>query len=143
MLFSTATSYALRALAFMGEDGRLELSRHLSERLHLPGPYLAKILQNLAQAGILASVRGPKGGFRMARPPKDITVGEVLLALEGPHALEGCIMGFPDCGCDHPCPLHGAWSEVKSHLQASLTQATIQDLRTHLPGTPSRVACLR
>ena len=84
MLFSTATGYALRALAALPEDGTYCLAKDLSSRLGLPGPYLAKILQGLVQADILASVRGPKGGFRLTRPAHRITVGEV----ESAHTAE-------------------------------------------------------
>ena len=129
MLFSTATGYALRALAALPEDGTFCLAKDLSSQLGLPGPYLAKILQGLVQAGILESVRGPKGGFRLTRPSHRITVGEVVAALEGPDAMEGCIMGFPTCGGDHPCPLHDAWGAVKAQVTTSMTEATIRDLQ--------------
>jgi Rrf2 family protein len=129
MLFSSATGYALRALAALPEDGSFSLAKNLASRLELPGPYLAKILQGLAQAGILESVRGPKGGFRLARPSPRITVGEVVAAMEGPDAMEGCIMGFPTCGGEHPCPLHDAWAAVKTQVTSSMTEATIRDLQ--------------
>ena len=129
MLYTTATGYALRALAALPEDGTFSLAKNLSSSLELPGPYLAKILQGLVQGGILQSVRGPKGGFRLTRPSHRITVGEVLAALEGPDAMEGCIMGFPACGDDHPCPLHDAWGAVKTQMTTSMTEATIRDLQ--------------
>ena len=131
MLFSTATGYALRALAALPEDGFQDvgLDEDLSSKLELPGPYLAKILQGLVKADILESVRGPKGGFRFTRPSHHITVGEVVAALEGPDAMEGCIMGFPTCGGDHPCPLHDAWAAVKTQVSSSMTEATIRDLQ--------------
>ena len=78
MLFSTATAYALQALAALPEDGSYTLAKDLSQELALPGPYLAKILQSLAQSSILESLRGPKGGFRLARPAHRITVGDVV-----------------------------------------------------------------
>ncbi len=129
MLFSTATGYALRALAALPEDGTYSLAKDLASRLALPGPYLAKILQGLVAAGILESVRGPKGGFRLTRPSHRVTVGEVVTALEGPEALAGCIMGFPACSSDHPCPLHEAWTAVKDQVTSSMTEATIRDLQ--------------
>ena len=129
MFFSTATGYALRALAALPEDGTFSLAKNLAARLGLPGPYLAKILQGLVQAKLLESVRGPKGGFRLTRPSHRITVGEVVAAMEGPDALAGCIMGFPSCGDDHPCPLHDAWSAVKTQVSTSMTEATIRDLQ--------------
>lgn len=129
MLFSTTTGYALQALAALPEDGSFYLARTMARHLGLPGPYLAKILQSLVQAGILESIRGPRGGFRMARPASQVTVGDVVDALEGCSALQGCVMGFPNCGPDHPCPMHEAWSQVKAQMVSSMTQATIQDLQ--------------
>jgi len=129
MLFSTATGYALQTLAVLPGDGRYSLARCLAQELKLPAPYLAKILQNLVQAGILESVRGPRGGFRLARSAQSVTVGDVVAALEGPGRLEGCVMGFSHCGSEHPCPLHAAWSRVKAQMGLSMTQVTIQDLQ--------------
>ena len=130
MLFSTATGYALRALAALPEDGTYSLAKDLASHLELPGPYLSKILQSLAQEGILHSVRGPRGGFRLARPAHHITVGEVVVALEGVETLSGCVMGFSHCD-DHdtPCPLHKAWHDVKAHMDTSMTHVTIRDLQ--------------
>ncbi|WP_291272630.1 Rrf2 family transcriptional regulator [Geothrix sp.] len=129
MLFTTATGYALRALAALPEDGSYCLAKDLASSLELPGPYLAKILQGLVQADILESVRGPKGGFRLVRPAHRITVGEVVVALEGPNSMDGCVMGFPTCSGDHPCPLHDAWGAVKAQVASSMTEATIRDLQ--------------
>ena len=130
MLFSTATGYALRALAAMPEDGTYSLAKDLASHLELPGPYLAKILQSLAQEGILHSVRGPRGGFRLARPAHRVTVGEVVTALEGIETMSGCVMGFAHCdNHDNPCPLHKAWNDVKAHMDASMTHVTIRDLQ--------------
>ena len=130
MLFSTATGYALRALAAMPENGNYCLAKDLASQLGLPGPYLAKILQSLAQDGMLHSVRGPRGGFRLARPAHHITVGEVVGVLDGMESMAGCVMGFINCqGADKPCPLHGAWLEVKSHLEQTMNTVTIRDLQ--------------
>jgi Rrf2 family protein len=130
VLFSTATGYALRTLAVMPEDGSYSLSKNLASSLDLPGPYLAKILQSLAQTGMLHSVRGPRGGFRLARPAHHITVGEVVEALEGTEVMAGCVMGFHHCnGQENPCPLHASWTAVKAHMEDSMTQVTIRDLQ--------------
>lgn len=146
MLFSTATGYALRALAALPEDGSYSLAKDLASNLGLPGPYLAKILQTLAQEGMLNSVRGPRGGFRLSRPAHRITVGEVVSVLDGLDSMAGCVMGFVNCdGRDKPCPLHDAWCEVKAHLDATMSMVTIRDLQLldlrNQSGTP-RSRCL-
>ncbi|MBL0311556.1 MAG: Rrf2 family transcriptional regulator [Holophagaceae bacterium] len=138
MIFTAASGYALQSLAHMPEDGSFMMAKDLSAQLKLPAPYLAKILQRLARSGILESVRGPKGGFRLSRPSHHITVGEVLIAMEGPGTLDACIMGFPSCDGDNPCPMHEAWSAVKALVESSMTSNTLRDLqltkmrRTHL-----------
>jgi len=129
MLFSRATGYALRALAILPEDGSYRLAQVLAQELDIPGPFLAKILQTLAQKGILESVRGPRGGFRLARPAEEIAVGQVVEALEGPDAVYSCAMGFPSCGPENPCPLHSAWSEVRAQLDVCLTDVSIKALQ--------------
>jgi Rrf2 family transcriptional regulator, iron-sulfur cluster assembly transcription factor len=128
MLFAAATGYALQALAHLPEGGGYVLAGDLAEALDLPGPFLSKILQNLAKVGILESVRGPKGGFRLARPAKEICVGEVVDAVEGPGSLEKCVMGFPMCDAQKPCPMHDAWNSVKTQVEASLTSTSLKEL---------------
>ncbi len=143
MLFTVASGYALQALAHMPEDGSFMMAKDLSGQLSLPPPYLAKILQRLARAEILESVRGPKGGFRLARPSHHITVGEVLIAVEGEGVMSACIMGFPACDCDNPCPMHEAWSAVKAQVESTMTSNTLRDLQitkmrqTHLQSPQS------
>ncbi len=74
MTYSTGTGYALRSLAAMPEDGRYALSKDLARTLGLPGPYLGKVLKALAREGLLGSLRGPHGGYRLARAAQFITV---------------------------------------------------------------------
>jgi Rrf2 family protein len=132
MLYSAGTGYALRALAAMPEDGPYLLAKDLALKLGLPGPYLAKVLKLLAHEGLLTSVRGPHGGFRLNRPAVSITVEEVVAvmnAIEGPTA---CVMGFANCIAkdhDHPCPLHTAWCTARADLDQTLARVTIRDLQ--------------
>jgi Rrf2 family protein len=81
------------------------------------------------QAGILESVRGPKGGFRLAKPAQTVTVGDVVASLDGSNVLQRCVMGFAECGAENPCPLHPAWSQAKSLMHDSMTQITLQELQ--------------
>jgi Rrf2 family iron-sulfur cluster assembly transcriptional regulator len=129
MLYSVATGYALQALAALPEDGSFYLAKDLASFLGLPPPFLAKVLQNLARHGLLESVRGPKGGFRLAKPAHRITVEEVVHALEGRNALERCVMGFAACDPDHPCPLHEAWLSLRSQVELTLSKVTVRDLQ--------------
>jgi Rrf2 family protein len=134
MLFSTFTGYGLQILAALpGDSGSLRIEE-LSEALALPGSELTEVLHTLVRAGFLEAPRGPGDGFRLARPACCITVGEVLETLEGPDALDGCLLGLPTCGPENPCPLHVLWSEVKAQMDVSLSQATIGELQRLSPG---------
>jgi len=129
MLYSMATRYALRALATLPEGPGYHLARELTDYLGLPGPYLSKILQQLAQDGMLESVRGPRGGYRLARPARRITIRQVVHALDGGAAPMGCPLGFTDCeGAAAPCPFHGLWCDLQAGLDRTL-DLTIGDLQ--------------
>jgi len=129
MLYSMATGYALRALSALPEDGTYLLAKELAGRVELPGPYLAKVLQTLAHGGILESMRGPHGGFRLARPAASITVGEVVAILNTMDTTTVCVMGFTDClSKGRPCPLHAAWCDAKATLDHTMAEVTISDL---------------
>ncbi len=129
MLYSIATSYALRALSALPEGQGYHLARELTDHLGLPGPYLSKILQVLAQEGVLESVRGPRGGYRLARPARRITIRQVVQALDGGAAPLGCPLGFVDCdGGGAPCPFHELWCDLKVGLERTL-DLTIGDLQ--------------
>jgi Rrf2 family protein len=133
MLFSVATGYALRALAALPEDGSFSLTKELSENLDLPKPYLSKILGALAHEGLLESVRGRGGGFRLAFPADRIAVGDVVRVLEGSERGT-CAMGAASCdGNCGPCPFHETWMAVKAQLDWLLATVTISDLRAWEP----------
>ena len=130
MIYSVATSYALRALAALPDDGGFFLSKDLADYLGLPGPFLSKILQSLAQAGLLQSVRGPRGGYRLGRPAHRISVRQVVKAMDGGSGCAICPLGFVNCGSGHaPCPFHGVWCELNERLDQTLDTITVADLQ--------------
>jgi Rrf2 family protein len=130
MIFSTTTGYALRVLTSLPEDGSYHFAKDLAGQLALPGPYLAKILKLLARNGILHSIRGPRGGFRLVRPAHRITVGDVVYALDGQDPLSGCVLGLPDCdSLGDGCPLHAVCREARASQLATLSMVTIRDLQ--------------
>ena len=130
MIHSVATSYALRALAALPDDRGFFLSKDLADYLGLPGPFLSKILQALAQAGLLQSVRGPKGGYRLGRPAHRISVRQVVKAVDGGVGGGVCPLGFVNCNDSHaPCPFHGAWCEMTGRIAQTLDSITVADLQ--------------
>ena len=94
----------------------------------LPESYLAKIFQYLARAGIVQSHRGAKGGFSLARPANEITLREVVEAIEGPIALAPCLSPCEGCDRMDTCPLHPVLARAQENLLATLNAVTLQDL---------------
>ncbi|HSB18779.1 MAG TPA: Rrf2 family transcriptional regulator [Anaeromyxobacteraceae bacterium] len=132
MIFSTSTTHALRTLAHLaarsGDDA--VLGRDLAREVGIPAPYLAKVLATLARAGVVTASRGARGGYRLARPPREIALIEIVEPLEGKRVRPGCLLrpGEP-CHEDAACTAHAAWSAAKlayTRFLESTTRADIQ-----------------
>ncbi len=128
---STRGDYASRALlslALHGEGAPTSV-RDIAERTGLPQPYLEQILLALKGAGLVRSKRGVGGGYVLARNPADITLGEVVSAVDGPIVVGD--FGRPHEGgaCDHEgqCVLLSMWSDVGEHMRRHLDSFTLAD----------------
>ena len=86
MKISRSTGYALLAVGYVAKhkDQKIILSQTIAKEYNIPLEYLLKILQQLVRANVLHSKRGPRGGFSLAKPPKKITMLQVIEAVEGP-----------------------------------------------------------
>jgi len=95
---SEAASLGLHAcVALAGEPDRDVPARELAADFGASEAHLAKVMQRLVKAGLVASTRGPKGGFRLARPAETVTLLDVYEAVEGPVEPLGCLLGRPAC----------------------------------------------
>ncbi len=119
--------YALRAMAYLATlpVGEAVPSQRLSEETGIPVSYLSKILRKLVVAELLTSQKGHGGGFVLARPSGSIHVREVLDAVDYEEDPERCAFGWDSCDPDHPCPLHPAWSVLKSSFQTWAGETTL------------------
>jgi Rrf2 family transcriptional regulator, nitric oxide-sensitive transcriptional repressor len=124
---SQAASLALHAMALLAGGARRSLAtREIAKSLRVSENHLSKVLQNLTRAGLLESMRGPKGGFRLARRKSDITLLMVYEAVEGPLRNPGCLLGQPACQGD--CVLGGLVQRVSGQVRDYLAQTTLGDL---------------
>jgi len=106
-------------------------ARDLSQHTRVPLPTASKILKALGHAGMLTSSRGVGGGFRLAKPAEEISVGAVISALEGPLALTEC--QNPEAGvCDieSSCPVRAPWERVNRAIRETLGALTIAEIAT-------------
>jgi Rrf2 family protein len=130
---STRGDYASRALLSLAlhldEAGPTSV-RDIAERTGLPQPYLEQILLALKGAGLVRSKRGVGGGYVLARPPAEITLGAIVSAVDGPIAAGDFGEPHQDGACDHEgqCVLLAVWSEVGAHLRTYLDSLTLADI---------------
>lgn len=133
MKVSTRGDYASRALlslALHGEEAGPTSVRDIAERTGLPQPYLEQILLALKGAGIVRSKRGVGGGYVLARPPEEITLGEIVAAVDGPIALGDFGEPHQDGACDHEgqCVLLSVWAGIGSRIRQQLDSFTLADI---------------
>ncbi len=132
MKISTKGEYGIRAMleltARFGQ-GYIQ-STDIAEARRIPANYLYQLLITLRKAGIIRSRRGPQGGHMLARPPADISLAEVVLALEGPLAPTGCIQAdiVDDCPFGERCAVRGVWQRVTNATERILEQTSFADL---------------
>jgi len=126
MIFSRPCEYAIRALTYLGDspDGTAR-AQEIAAAEEIPLPILSKVLQDLAHKGLLKSRRGPGGGFRLARSPEDITLHDVVAAIDGTQHFYDCAAGLPGCSDEAPCPLHDMWTRFRESLITSLHATTL------------------
>lgn len=122
--------YGLRAmldLAIYYGQGPIE-SADIASRQYVPEQYLDQILLILRKEGLVKSVRGPRGGHMLARPPAQITMAEVMQALEGSVPLMECLPNPDFCKLSQGCSLRGVWQQIDEMAQRILGATTIAEL---------------
>lgn len=125
---SEAASLALHTMAILAARPKERLTTHdLAERLRASAHHLAKVMQRLAKAGLVHSVRGPQGGFQLERPAKTTRLRDVYEAVEGPMDEVGCLLGEPICEGEE-CVLGEAIHSIHEHLRDYLERTTVADL---------------
>ena len=129
MHLTKESEYALLGLAMLAAKGPKEETSlaAIAESQRVPRDFLAKIFQKMARHGLLASGRGRGGGYALARPPADISMRDVLDAVEGPAKLNECFFWGEHCADDDPCPLHEWMKEVRPAILSVLEEVTLED----------------
>jgi Rrf2 family protein len=130
MQITRSEEYGLRGLVFLAKQPpqKVTLVSEVSNKQKIPGTFLAKIFQRLTKAGLLRSIRGAKGGFVLGKPPNEITIKEIIEAIEGPIALNRCLLKKGECEEEKICPLQSVWEEVQQRFIDILDNTTIEDL---------------
>lgn len=130
MFFGRAAQVALEVslLLALEPDGTPRRVRDLAEELGVAATYLAKILQELARAGLLRGVRGPGGGIRLAMPAEEIHQWDVLRAVQPVSRFEQCMLGWERCHDAEPCALHETWAPIRARIVEMLQTTSLWEL---------------
>ncbi len=134
MQITRSGEYGLKGLVFLAEQPpeKVTLVSEVSREKNIPEPFLAKIFQRLSKAGVLRSVRGAKGGFVLRKPAHEITMKEIIEVLEGPIALNRCLLRKGECIEEEVCPLHTVWEEAQQRFLEILEGTTMEDLANRM-----------
>jgi len=132
MVISTRGQYGIRAMLELAQrygEGYIESSKIAAAR-EVPGNYLCQLLILLRKGGLIKSRRGPRGGHALARPPGQISLAEVVIALEGPWAPVPCVQEgvVNDCACGGDCPVREVWLRVTQITRQILQETTFDHL---------------
>ncbi len=128
--FTKRADYGLMAIHYIashGEDGAVSAKR-IGEEFRIPQERLAKILQRLAKKKLIASHNGPKGGYVLAQSPAEITVGQVVRALEGPVRIVSCMADDDDCPQFERCTLRRPVQKIQASISYLLDTMTLAEL---------------
>jgi Rrf2 family protein len=135
MKLSLRGEYALRALQVLGEmydPSKVVQIQTISQQQNIPKRFLEQILNDLKSAGLVESRRGIAGGYRLAKPPKDITLARVIRHVEGALAPVGCVSQhfYRKCSCpdERQCAIRSVMKEVRDSIVAILEQVTVEEL---------------
>ncbi|HEU5077657.1 MAG TPA: Rrf2 family transcriptional regulator [Opitutaceae bacterium] len=127
-LISRTSEYALRAVIWLIQEPTLsQTTRQIAEGTRTPPDYVSKVLQALARAGIVRSQRGLGGGFQLAVDPTQITVLEVINAIDPLERIHTCPLGLEAHGTNL-CPLHCGLNEVAEQMEAAFAKTKVSDL---------------
>jgi len=139
---SRLTDYATVILAALAQaPDRVQTSASLAGQTRLSLPTVSKVLKQLQRAGLVASTRGLRGGYQLARPATDISAGAILDALEGPIAItDCCATGHSQCGIQRTCGVGHAWQRLNVTIRRSLHEVSLAQLAGLDPTQPRVLA---
>ncbi len=128
--FTTRTDYGLRAVTYLAErygQGPIATAE-IAVRRNVPEAYLDQLMVSLRKAGIVRSYRGPRGGHELARPPQEISVGEVVQSLEGAIASVECLEKADGCELTGSCSFRHLLRDLQAMAERYLNSTTVADL---------------
>lgn len=131
-IYSKGCEYAISALTQISlkDSGQSFLAADICRKANLPEHSTRKALQLLVWGGLLESVSGPGGGYKLSRDPRNISLLDIIKSIDGENVFDHCVMGLSECGSKNPCPVHNTWIRVKGKMLAEMQQKSLYELMT-------------
>ena len=125
---SKLTDYAILVMVELARSGEMASAHTIAELVHLEVPTASKVLKLLANASLLESYRGANGGYRVTRCAEQISVAEVIAAIEGPIAMTECSVEQGLCSQEDSCELRGNWQRISIAVSRALQDVSLAEM---------------
>lgn len=130
MQITRETDYAIRCVYYLkNKPDEMTMVDEIAREMSIPKSFLAKILQKLSRAKIVRSWRGVKGGFQLAKKPEDISIYDVIKAIEGLIAMNVCAVDKKKCSLSSKCTIHPIWVELREEVEDKLKSKKFSQIR--------------
>lgn len=134
-MFSKACEYAIRAMIFIAKksaEGSATGIIEIATGIDAPQHFIAKILQELRRQGLVRSNKGPNGGFFVDDPHGEVTLADVVRAIDGDRLFTGCALGLQKCNAKKPCPLHDEFKVIRENVYETLQSRSVAHFNEEL-----------
>ena len=130
VFFSKACELGLQAVLFLStREKRIYNAIEVSKELKVPKEFVSKVLQTLTNCGIVGSKKGKNGGFYLAKEPGKIKLIDIIEAIDGLDLFKTCVLGFPGCSSEEPCPVHDKWGKLREEAFRMFSEETLENLK--------------
>ncbi|SDL10691.1 transcriptional regulator, BadM/Rrf2 family [Pedobacter sp. ok626] len=134
-IFSKTCEYAIRAVFYLAQKSASGVKsgiKDIAAGIDSPELYLGKILQDLSRKGLVASSKGPNGGFFLSSEMLSLPLIEIVRAVDGDSLFTGCGLGLKQCSEINPCPLHNEFKDIRQKIALMLNRTTIGSFNREL-----------
>lgn len=129
-LYSKRCEHAIRAFTHLrlNNGAKRFKAKTLCRRARVPESSTRKVFQELVREGFLVAARGPGGGYELIQEPSEITLLNIIEAVDGDAVYKDCVLGLRECNASMPCPMHHVWQDAREGLLEQLESTTLAKL---------------
>lgn len=131
VFFSKACELGIQAVLYLSvkKEKVVFSAEEISKELKVPKEFVSKVLQTLTYKGIVGSKKGKNGGFYLAKSPSNVYLIDIIEAIDGDKIFKSCVLGFPGCSDENPCPLHDKWGKLRNEAYKMFAKESLAQLK--------------